>query len=75
LGIFRQAAVEFGLRRVVQYVDDVGATDGLGIVNASLVEAEVVAELGSTRFRDELHVVFRAKFQAARRTRLDAGWL
>src|SRR5258705_13853966 len=75
LGILREATVEFGLRGLVQHVDDGGTSDGLGIVNAGSVEAKVVAELGGARFRDELHVVLAAKFQAAGRTGLDAGGL
>ena len=73
--IFRQAAVALGIGGVVQNINDVRATDGLRIVDSGVLKPKVFFELFGPLVGDELHVIFAAKLQAARRTRLDARGL
>src|SRR5208282_1788156 len=75
LRIAGQAAVAFGIGGVVQYVDHVSSADGLRIVDAGVLHAEIFAQLFGALLGDEFHVVFCAELQAAGRTGLDAGGL
>src|SRR5208282_6723140 len=45
LRIFRQVAVALGIGGVVEHVDDMGAADGLGIVDAGVLPAEIFLQL------------------------------
>src|ERR1019366_2997826 len=72
LRIAGQVAVALGIGGVVEYVDHMGSADGLRIVDAGVLPAEIVAELFSALLGDEFHVVLGAELQAARRTGLDA---
>src|SRR5450759_2375239 len=49
------------------------SANGLRIVNAGVLPAEMFLQLFSALLGDEFHVVFAAELQAARGTRLDAG--
>src|SRR5208282_1336228 len=71
--IFREIAVALGVGGVVENVDDVGSADGLGIVDAGVLPAAIIAELLGALFGDESHVFFAAEFQAAGGTCFDAG--
>ena len=73
--ILREAAVEFGLRGIVEDVHYAGAADALGIVDAGLREVVVIAELLGASFGEFLHVVLAAEVQAAGGAGLDAGGL
>ena len=52
-----------------------GSADGLRIVDARVLPAEIVAQLFSAPLGDEFHVVFCAELETAGRARLDAGGL
>ena len=56
----------------MQNVNDVRAADRLRIVDSRLVVPKVLLELMRALVGDELHVIFRAEFQAAGRARFDA---
>src|SRR6266403_613213 len=73
LRIFWQAAVAFGIGRIVEYVDHVRSAYRLGIVHACVLPAEIIAQLFRALLGDEFHVVFGAELETAGRTRLDAG--
>ena len=75
LRILWQAAVALGVGRIVQNVDDVRSANGLRIVDACVLPAEIVPQLFGALFGNELHVVFAAKFQAAGWTSFNAGGL
>src|SRR5712692_10634122 len=72
LRIFRQAAVALGIGGVVEYVDHMRPADGLRIVDAGVLPAEIIAQLLRALLCDEFHVVFGAELETAGRTRLDA---
>src|SRR4029077_14165117 len=71
----RHPAVFFGMRGVVQEVNDRRPTNGLRIVDASVFQSSMMLQLRHARVRELQHVVLRAEVQASRRTRLDAGGL
>src|SRR5712664_741792 len=70
--ILRKVTVAFGIGGVVEYVDHVCSADGLRIVDAGVLPAEIVAQLFRALLGDEFHVDFGAELEAARRTCLDA---
>src|SRR5689334_607985 len=70
-----QAAIQNGLRRVVQNVDYARTADTGWIVNASVRKAVMIAKLFRSLLRQILHVVFAAEVETASGTRLDAGGL
>src|SRR5208337_4831739 len=72
LRILGQTAIALGIGGVVEHIDDVRAADGLRIVDAGFVQAELVAQLRSALFGDELHIVLGAELQTAGRAGLDA---
>src|ERR1700687_2106868 len=72
LRIFRQAAVALGISCIVEYVDHVGSADGLRVVHAGVLPAEIVAQLFGALLGDEFHVDFGAELRTAGRTCFDA---
>src|SRR6266853_3848684 len=72
LRIFREIAVAFGIGRVVENIDHVRSTDGLRIVDAGILPAEIVAQLLRALLGNEFHVVLGAELETAGRTCLDA---
>src|SRR5271157_2178664 len=73
LRICRQVAVALGIGGVVEHVDHVRPADGLRIVDAGVLPAEIVAQLFRAPLGDEFHVVLCSELETAGRTRLDAG--
>src|ERR1700686_1516977 len=71
--ILRQVAVAFGIGGVVEHVDHMRPADGLRIIDAGVLPAEIVAQLFRALLSDEFHVVLCAELEAAGRTRFDAG--
>ena len=72
-GIFRQTAVALGIGGVVEHVDDVSAADRRWIVDAGILESEIVFELLGALIGYVAHVLFAAEFQATGGTGLDAS--
>src|ERR1700682_5510867 len=72
LRILWQIAVSLRISCIVEYVDHMRSTDGLGIVDAGVLPAEIVAQLFRALLGDEFHVDFGAELETAGRTRLDA---
>src|SRR5437667_1663860 len=72
VGIFRKAAVNFRLGRVMQNINHASAANAWRIVDASVREIGMIAKLLRAPFRKELHIFFAAEVQAAGRAGLDA---
>src|SRR5580700_126334 len=74
-GILRQSSITFRVSRIVQNINHMRSADRLRIVDPGLFESEIFAQLFRTLLGDELHVIFSAKLQAARRASFDASRL
>src|SRR5438876_1735339 len=75
VGIFRKAAVNFRLSRVMQDVDDAGSANARRIVHPGVREIGMLAKLLRALAGAVQHVVLGAEVQAARRAGLDARGL
>src|SRR6266481_3832146 len=72
LRIFWQIAVALGIGGVVEHVDHVGSADGLRIVDAGILPAEIIAQLLRALLGDKFHVDFGAELETAGRAGLYA---
>src|SRR6267143_4498125 len=72
LRIFWQVTVALRISCIVEYVDHVRSSDGLRIVDASVLPAEIIAQLFRALLGDEFHVDFGAELETAGWTCLDA---
>src|SRR5258708_1422324 len=70
--IFRQAAVDFRLRGVMQNVNHSGTANTGWVVHPRIREIRMIAKLLRSSLRKELHIVLAAEVQAPRGSRLDA---
>src|ERR1700741_5170548 len=74
LRIGGQSAIEFGMLRVVQHIDDVGSPDARRVVNSCVAMSRVIAKLRRPCLGQFFHFRFRSEMQTAGGARLDAGW-
>src|SRR6266851_1799814 len=70
--IFRQAAVDFRLRGVMQNVNHSGTANTGWVVHPRIREIRMLAKLFRASFRKKFHIVLAAEVQAPRGARLDA---
>src|SRR5438309_3106066 len=72
VGIFRKAAVDFRLGRVMQNINHASAANAWRIVHSGVREIGMLAKLLRAPFGKKPHILLTAEVQTARRAGLDA---